>query len=140
MKLLISGGRNNHLSDDGYHFLDQLHLRYHFDELVNGMATGIDECARIWAKDNNIPIKEFKPDWNNIDGVPKIFIKTNRYGKLYNARAGLERNISMIQSLSKGDIAVFFAGGTGTMHALMNAQKRDDIEVIDLMDRYSLIQ
>ena len=33
-------------------------------EIVSGGAKGVDSMAEIYAKDNNIPIKVFKPDWS----------------------------------------------------------------------------
>lgn len=49
-------------------------------ELVSGGARGIDSCAKAYALKNNIPIKEFLPDYDS-------------FGK----RAPLIRNIEIIE-------------------------------------------
>lgn len=33
------------------------------DEIVSGGANGIDTLAAIYARENNIPLKEFRPDY-----------------------------------------------------------------------------
>jgi hypothetical protein len=140
MKILISGGRDDYLNKKGYQYLNQLHEQYDFTEIVNGMATGIDKCARIWAEKHNIPVKPFPAKWNDLKNVPKMFIKTNKYGKEYNAKAGTDRNKYMLDYLDEGDLVVVMPGGAGSTHMLWIANGRDDVVVINLMEREDLIE
>ncbi len=50
-------------------------------EIVSGGAKGVDTCAREYAVTNNIPLTEFKPEYN-------------RYGR----GAPLKRNINIIEN------------------------------------------
>jgi len=63
MKLCIFGSRN--FAD--YKLLkekvDKIHLETPISEIVSGKAKGADSLGEIWAKENNIPIKEFPADW-----------------------------------------------------------------------------
>lgn len=120
MKLLVAGGRNYRIKGIGLEFLDELHKKYNFTELVNGMATGIDESARIWAKANNIPIREFPADWS--------------LGK----RGGPERNAKMARYCREDGVCVCFMGNRGTLNMLRMANIYNMI-TIDLMDRNDLI-
>ena len=63
-------------------------------ELVSGCARGIDSLGEEVAKELNIPVKQFKPNWNDIEGKPEHLIKSNSYGKYY-VLAGHERNTAM---------------------------------------------
>lgn len=139
MKLLISGGRDFYIKSIGLEYLDELHKENNFTELVNGMATGIDCSARVWATENNIPVKEFPAQWNKLEGVNAYCIKTNKLGKKYNAKAGLDRNIAMLNYLEEGDMVIVFPGGAGSTHCLLNAYKRPHLNVINLMEDNHLI-
>ncbi len=119
-RLLVAGGRDTFLNTAGLAFLDQLHCQYKFTELVNGMATGVDECARGWAMDYDIPIKEFFPNWS--------------LGK----KGGILRNKAMAAYCSKGDFCVLFFGNRGTASMLVEATERG-MNVIDLREREDLI-
>ena len=74
-------------------------------EIVSGGADGVDSCARAYALENGIPLKEFLPEYN-------------KYGK----RAPLERNLLIIDY---ADIVFAFWDGksTGTVHVIKNCKK-----------------
>lgn len=63
-------------------------------EIVCGEAAGPDTIGREFAEENNIPVKSFRPDWDNIEADGAV-IKTNKHGNKYNARAGFTRNKEM---------------------------------------------
>jgi hypothetical protein len=58
-----------------------------------------------------VPFDTCPADWDNIHATGAI-VKTRRDGKLYNARAGHDRNGSMLTKNPHGVIA--FEGGRGT--------------------------
>lgn len=62
-------------------------------EVVSGGAAGVDLCGEEWAKNNDISIKKFIPNWKDIN-VPGAIVKQNAYGS-YNAKAGITRNEDM---------------------------------------------
>ena len=74
MKIAIIGSRN--LSLDNL----EKYLPTEVKEIVSGGARGIDECARKYAIDNGIKLKEFLP-------------KYNKYGRM----APLKRNDEIIE-------------------------------------------
>lgn len=69
-------------------------------ELVSGGARGVDTLGEMWAKENSIPIKVFKPDWNT-------------YGKA----AGPLRNIQM-GDYAEALIACWDGKSKGTNHMI----------------------
>lgn len=100
MKLVITGGRNQHLTAEN---LAQLDTIENVTELVSGHASGVDQDAEKWAKNNNIPVKIFLPNWQ-------------RYGRA----AGPIRNREMA---AYADVLVAFSGGAGTQNMLSEAKK-----------------
>ena len=75
---------------------------FNITELICGMAKGIDMTAYIWAKKNNIPVKEMPANWE-------------KYGK----RAGLLRNEEMAKA-ADGAIIIWdgFSSGAKNMFDL----------------------
>lgn len=57
---------------------------------------GADYLGEKYAKENNIPVKPFPADWNNLSH-PDAVIKTNSFGKKYDAKAGERRNKQMAE-------------------------------------------
>lgn len=74
-------------------------------EVISGGAKGVDMCARKFAKENGIKLKEFLPDYK-------------RYGK----GAPLKRNLQIIHY---ADIIIVFWDGKskGTKFVIDNAKK-----------------
>lgn len=72
--------------------------------IINGGATGADECARIWAKETGIPCETFPASWMQ-DG----------------RAAGPKRNQRMIDQ-GKPDAVVAFPGGRGTADMVRRAR------------------
>jgi hypothetical protein len=94
MKLIIAGGRDYQLNSFDYQRLDIIHRVLKLTEVVSGKARGADRCGEIWAARNNVPIKPFPADWDNL-------------GK----RAGFIRNQEMA---AYADAVALFPGGRGT--------------------------
>ena len=105
MKILIAGSRTITDMDillkviklSGYKITSS-------DEIVSGGARGVDTLAEIYAKNNGIPIKIFKPDWD-------------KYGK----SAGVIRNYEMAKYCD-GAI-VIHNGSNGSLNMIRNLIK-----------------
>ena len=71
-------------------------------EIISGGASGIDACARFYALQNNLPLREFLPDYT-------------RYGR----SAPLKRNLQIIKN---SDLVLAFWDGTsrGTAFVIRN--------------------
>lgn len=76
MKLAVVGSRGWQDKDAVFQHLNS---RDDIEEVVSGGANGPDSFAEMWAKENGIPCKVFKPDWK-------------QYGK----RAGFLRNTEIV--------------------------------------------
>ena len=99
MKAAIIGSRNLTVNlSDGY-------LPDGITEIVSGGAKGIDTCAREYALKNNIPLKEFLPEYNK-----------------YKRNAPLKRNLQIIDY---ADIVIAFWDGksSGTKFVIDNCKK-----------------
>jgi glycerophosphoryl diester phosphodiesterase len=123
MKVIVAGDRN---ITDGKVVIDAidqaLELGWEITEVVSGAARGVDSLGETWAKLNDIPVKLFKADWNNLK-QPGAVIKVNQWGKKYNANAGLQRNEQMAQ-YADALIAVQPNGPTpGTQNMIRMARK-----------------
>lgn len=84
MKILVAGSRNYYDYAEFSEVMDYTHKKYNITEIVSGGARGADSLAERYAKENNIPIKVFKADWDT-------------YGK----SAGFIRNADMHNYLSQ---------------------------------------
>lgn len=83
---------------------------FEITEIVHGAAKGVDSMAGRWAEKNNIPIKEFPAEWNNM-ALPGAVAKNYAKGKgVYNATAGFYRNGLMAEY---GDALIAIDVGTG---------------------------
>lgn len=81
-------------------------------ELISGCAGGIDSLGEQWALENKIRVTPFPAEWDDLD-VPNVLIRTNKYGKDYNARAGFIRNEAMA-NYSDVLIAIWDGKSSGT--------------------------
>ena len=72
-------------------------------EVVCGCATGVDFLGQLWAKANNIPIKQFPADWN-------------KHGR----GAGFIRNIEMAK-YADVLLAIWDGESKGTQHMIRTA-------------------
>ncbi len=99
MKAAVIGSRGLTIDDIGSYMPDDV------TEIVSGGAVGADSCARQYANANNIPLKEFLPDYR-------------RFGR----GAPLKRNLQIIEY---ADIMIAFWDGKskGTKFVIDNCRK-----------------
>ena len=99
MKIAVIGSRTLFVPDLGRYLPSGL------TEIVSGGARGVDTCARAYARENNIPLAEFLPDY-----------------ALFGRRAPLERNLQIIRY---ADAVVAFWDGKsrGTFFVLSSCRQ-----------------
>ena len=74
-----------------------------------------------YATEHNLPIEEYKPDWDDVD-APGAVVKTNSYGKPYNAMAGMHRNTVMAKRCTH--VMAFWNGTSpGTLNMLRTCKR-----------------
>lgn len=105
MKVIIAGGRffNNYTLLKST--MDQLLGEAPEIEIVSGKAKGADSLGEKWAKENNIKIHEFYPDW---DGLGKA--------------AGYRRNEDMAK-FANACVCFWDGVSKGTNHMINLAKK-----------------
>ena len=112
MRVVVFGGRDFRNYGLLFRAMDMLHERYNFTLVIDGKATGVDTLANKWAIHRGIDFVREPADRDNLD-VPGAVIKTNAYGKKYNALAGFTRNELMITKYNP-EMGIAFPGGEGT--------------------------
>ena len=93
MKTIIAGSRCINDKEKVFNILSS--FVKDITEVVSGEAKGVDRIGEDFAVHIGVPVKPFKPNWNDLK-VPGVIIKENKYGK-YNANAGKDRNIKMAE-------------------------------------------
>ena len=91
-KCIIAGSRN--IND--YDLVEQAikESGFKIDEVVCGEANGVDRIGKLIAANNNIKIKSFPANWEDLTETPQK-LKTNKFGRTYNILAGFNRNERM---------------------------------------------
>ena len=64
-------------------------------EVVSGGAKGIDSLAEKYADDNGLEKTVFEALWNDLSH-PDADIRTNQWGKQYDAKSGFRRNQQIV--------------------------------------------
>jgi len=126
MKVIVAGSRTiqdyNLVSTIISNTIHTYHISV--DELVQGLAKGVDTLARSWALSNSIPPKDFLPKWDDIT-VPGALVRRNKWGKLYNVLAGHMRNEEMAHYVAANGggalIAIWDFKSTGTKDMIHRA-------------------
>ena len=120
MKAVIAGGRDVHMTPEGFERVYRIFALYNITTLANGKCpTGIDADAIKAAKNYGVQVVEFPAEWD-------------KYGK----SAGPKRNRKMLDFIFDG-ILIVFSGGKGTADILKEAIERN-IPVIHLEgDKYA---
>lgn len=90
-------------------------------EIVEGGALGADRIGRNWAKANGVQFTTFDADWGDIS-KPDAVVRTNRYGKQYNAIAGHDRNQDMADYATH-PILFWDGKSTGSLDMKRRAEK-----------------
>ena len=123
MKIIVAGGRNNHLTRQDKRYLINLVETNKLTTLVCGMAKGIDIEAYNLLKDK-VDVLEFPAKWSDLNVEPCI-VKENKYGQ-YNALAGHNRNRQMAE-IANG--VVLFKGNSGTLN-MRELAKEYNLEIL----------
>ena len=80
MKLIVAGGRNFNDYEKLKSTLDNMVFNFgEVTEIVSGNAKGADKLGERYAKENNIPIKRFIPDWEGL-GKKAGFVRNRQMG------------------------------------------------------------
>ena len=108
MKVLVCGSRSWHDYERVYYWLSGFPRG---TEFIHGGASGADALARRAAREQGYKETAFLARWKNEDGS-------------FNRRAGIERNLEMLDQ--KPDVVVAFWDGSsrGTKHTIDEARKR----------------
>lgn len=103
-KVIIAGSRDI----DDYQLVERTIKESCFviDEIISGMATGVDMAGKCYGKIYNIPVREFPADWKT-------------FGKL----AGFIRNEEMLK-LATHLIAIRKNFSKGTSHMIRIAKEK----------------
>lgn len=106
MKVIIAGSRSVLLFEEVVKAVEQSGMKELITEIISGGARGADTLGELWAKQNNIPVKRFTPDWRT-------------YGK----PAGIIRNRQM-GNYADGLIAMWDGTSRGTSHMIQYANDK----------------
>jgi len=110
-----------------YSLLEEVLNEYHdLTEIVSGAASGADSLASKYAREKEIPLKVFKPNWQ--DFSEPCFVKFNSFGE-YNAMAGNKRNQFIIDYCDKV-IAFWDEKSRGTKDSINKAKKQNKEVII----------
>ena len=119
MRVAIVGSRNiafDQMKEKAYALLCR-YIPANVTEIVSGGAIGIDSLAEIYARQNGLPIKIFKPDYA-------------RYGK----RAPLVRNDEIV-GYAQYVLAIWDGSSHGTAYTVATCiQKGIPVKVITMDD------
>ena len=100
MKVIIAGSREGFTIEDVRIAVLNREFYGAITEVVSGGARGVDRLGEQWAKENDIPIKQFIPDW---DGLGK------KAGHVRNREMGdyADALIVVIIDDSKGSVGMY---------------------------------
>jgi hypothetical protein len=117
MRVIIAGGRDFNNVQLMMDFLNQMILEGFIPEvftLICGCAEGADSLALELCKANNIPYELYPADWDDMN--EPCVVKYTRWGKPYNALAGMKRNETMGATADK--LIAFHNGSRGTANMI----------------------
>lgn len=124
MYTIIAGSRLL-TKDEVYSVMSDVPIAVKITHVISGKAPmGGDYWGEKWAVERSIPVIPFPADWNNLD-APGAVIKENKYGKLYNKRAGFDRNQLMADYAASHNgrlIAILKGKSSGTKDMIARAK------------------
>lgn len=120
LKTIIAGGRT--ITDPSFLEAAIASCGWIISEVVCGKAQGADALGELWGRKNSVSVKEFPPDWNDLSH-PDAIIRTNAYGKKYDARAGIRRNHEM-GDYAEAAICLWDGESVGTKDMIDYATKK----------------
>ncbi len=89
-------------------------------EVVHGGAGGVDTWAGQWAHERGLPVTVMPAPWHVLQG-PHVMRCTNRAGHVFNASAGLDRNLHMAAYANRV-ITLWDGKSRGTRHMITLAK------------------
>ena len=96
---------------------------FEISEVVSGCCKNSpDEVGEQWAEKNGIKVKQFPAKWDDIKAKGAV-VKTNNYGKEYNAKAGFDRNTQMAEYGEQGIGIIQTEGSPGSEHMAEELKK-----------------
>lgn len=126
-RVLICGGRAYRDWQNVERVLDTLNERP--TVIIEGGALGADAYAKVWAAGADVLVETYEADWRDLSHSDAR-IRTDRYGRRYDAYAGPRRNQRMIDE-GKPDLVIAFSGGNGTADMVRRA-KAAGVRVIEV--------
>lgn len=101
------GTETNGYNSDGY--------RFYFDEIISGGAQGADSLAAKFARQNNIKLTEFLPDWENLGKAAgmirneKIISESNFVLAFYDGYSpGTKNSLNLARKMKKPTMIIYF--------------------------------
>ena len=111
MKLIVAGSREFNNYDLLKKSIQENFQRWEVEEIVSGTARGADTLGEQFAKEYDIPVKQFPANWD-----------------LYGKSAGYRRNAEMA-NYADALIAFWNGESKGTMH-MINLAKEKNLKVV----------
>lgn len=105
MKVIIAGSRDYHDYDMLLQTIQE--SGFTITEVVSGMASGVDQLAIRYAKENNLPLHEYWAEWD-----------------FYGKAAGPIRN-RLMADYADALIAIHTNNSSGTKNMIEEATKKD---------------
>lgn len=136
IRLLVAGGRDYEFIPEDYALLSAIHARWTVAELIEGGASGADNCAARWARKNLVPVKTFNAEWGKYAGTPG----KNPAGPIRNR----DMAAYLIEQWESGDglepIVLLFPGRSGTESMRQEAEKAGlrPRQAVELYARYGV--
>ena len=134
MKIAIIGSRGF----NDYPLLCKLmkKIKSPISEIVSGGARGADSLGARYAKENDIPLKVFEAQWDDIEAEGAL-VKQNRQGNLYNSLAGFWRNKDIVDR-AEMVVAFWDEKSKGTENSVQRARAKKKPLVIVNFDKKKL--
>ena len=88
MKVIIAGSREGFTIEDVRIAVLNREFSGAITEVVSGAARGVDRLGEQWAKENDIPIKQFIPDWYGL-GKKAGYVRNREMGDYADALIAL---------------------------------------------------
>ena len=111
MKLIVAGSRDFNNYDLLKKSIQENFQRWEVEEIVSGTARGADTLGEQFAKEYDIPVKQFPANWD-----------------LYGKSAGYRRNAEMA-NYADALIAFWNGESKGTIH-MINLAKEKNLKVV----------
>lgn len=93
MKTIIAGSRDGFTYSDVVRALADCGFVKDITEVVSGGARGVDRFGEEWAKYNEVPVKQFIPDWDGL-GKKAGHVRNREMGDYADALVALWDGVS----------------------------------------------